>query len=91
MTRLLLLTAILCASAAVPVAAAATHVSVAYALDPTSGSLECAFRGPPASPLVVICDQTGFESTYTGSLIGVSVTDFRTIINCKTGRAVGQG
>jgi len=58
---------------------------------PTSGVADCAFHGPAASPFIGVCHTTGFLSLYSGSLTGVSVADFTTIIDCKTGRTVGQG
>jgi hypothetical protein len=87
----LLFAATLCTAVAAQTAAAATQVSGTYFTHQDSGVLDCTFKGPPTAPFVVVCHTTGFLSDYSGSLTGVSVADFKTIINCNTGRAVGQG
>jgi hypothetical protein len=87
----LLLAAILCAAFAAQSAAAATQVSGTYFTHQDSGVADCTFKGPPTAPFVGICHTTGFLSDYSGSLTGVSVANFTSIINCKTGRAIGQG
>jgi hypothetical protein len=52
------------------------------------GSFSCA---PEGSPFIFRCTTTGFVSQYSGSLTGSSVTNFKQIINCKTGRTHGHG
>ena len=69
------------ASDAVPVAGAFTVTDV--------GSIDCAPTG--SAPFLFRCETTGLVSRYTGSMSGISTTDFTQLVNCATGRTQGSG
>jgi hypothetical protein len=51
------------------------------------GSLTCDVPGS----YVVSCKTTGFVTAFFGTLVGSSSTDNAVLIDCKTGRYLGQG
>lgn len=51
------------------------------------GFLTCSFLGP----YVVSCKTTGFVTAFFGTLAGSSTTDNAVLIDCKTGRYLGEG
>lgn len=45
----------------------------------------------PVNTAVLRCAATGLKSVYSGDLEGEAISDFEQVINCATGRTVGQG
>lgn len=66
----------------------AVHVSGTYAVSDL-GTTTCGPVGE--SPNLLRCDTIGFVSEYSGDMIGTATVDFTQVIDCKNGRARGEG